>query len=1255
MAHEFQGTARFQLLGQIGAGGFGEVFRARDKERGQLVALKVLSRLEPASLYRFKQEFRLFADLRHPNLVSLFELFSGDDVWFFTMELVEGVDWLSHVRGSAGGVPPTSIVSAHAPTQIQAPTPDTLPSPDLGEAPTVSSEAPVHGLDLTRLRASLRQLSGALASLHAAGVVHRDVKPSNVLVTPAGRVVLLDLGIARGAPDGAAALTDANVVLGTPAYMAPEQAISAQVGPPADWYSLGVMLFEALTARLPFDGSAIKVLTDKQRLEAPGVLSVCPGADRELAALCEGLLRCSAERRAGEAEVSRVLGHALLPPSSSEALRASVEGGEPGLIGRAAQLEQLAAAHTAASAGSQTIVLLHGASGIGKSTLATVFLEGLDPGTMVLQGRCYQRESIAFKAFDGIIDTLGRELRALPRDEAARVTPRDAAALSKLFPVLERVPAIAEAPRKVTALVDAHLLRQRAFSALRELLSRLADARPLVLFIDDVQWGDEDSARLLVELVTPPDPPSFLLVLTCRSDEMATSPLLASLRTMTTAAEVARATKTLEVGPLPADDARALVRSWLGPERGGHVDTVLAEAAGNPYFLRELARLEASPAQDHRRRAGMGALVEQRLSSLTPQARAVLEVVCVAGRPVKRSVVARATGSSTAEATEVVQGLRQAQMVRAHGQQGEDVEAYHDRIRETVAGMLGQAQLERIHREVALALIEDGEAEPEELFAHCRGAGMKSQAAAYAQAAAQAAAQALAFDHAAGFYREALSLGGLGPAELRKLHLEHGMTLANAGRGPAAAAEFLAALPGSSPTERVGLERRAAELLLSAGEFTEGMAALTLLLKQAGTSMPRAGWPALVTLLCLQLWLAIRGFGFRQRDASAIAPDQLLRLDVYQALAGGLAFIDPVMSQLFNSRQLLLALSVGEPTRTCVGWVVEASMVATRGVARSAQANRILLRAQEIVERNPSPENEQMLAMGRGMTHFFSGQWKSSSSSFERAMELQREHGVGSLSTNNLVALQSLFCRVQLGDLKGLCQHVAAIRQRARERGNLFLSVGLAFGELSWTELVADEPERARQGTADAMAAWRHTGHPMQEFGAKLSLFFADMYQGRFDAALKRHEQARAEVRRSLLRLVQTVDVVWVVLGARSALGVARPGGEAGALLSRAERGARYLDRTGARWGEASAALLHAGVAATRRDEDRAVAQLRRAIVLSQETDMALYTAVARWRLGARLGGDEGRALVEAGRGWLVEQGVRKPEAFATMLAPGFE
>jgi eukaryotic-like serine/threonine-protein kinase len=119
MAHEFQGTARFQLLGQIGAGGFGEVFRARDKERGQLVALKVLSRLEPASLYRFKQEFRLFADLRHPNLVSLFELFSGDDVWFFTMELVEGVDWLSHVRGSAGGVPPTSIVSAHAPTQIQ--------------------------------------------------------------------------------------------------------------------------------------------------------------------------------------------------------------------------------------------------------------------------------------------------------------------------------------------------------------------------------------------------------------------------------------------------------------------------------------------------------------------------------------------------------------------------------------------------------------------------------------------------------------------------------------------------------------------------------------------------------------------------------------------------------------------------------------------------------------------------------------------------------------------------------------------------------------------------------------------------------------------------------------------------------------------------------------------------------------------------------------------------------------------------------
>src|SRR6185436_11983547 len=109
-----------------------------------------------------------------------------------------------------------------------------------------------------KLRAAIAQLAAALRTLHAHGLVHRDVKPHNVLVTPAGRVVLLDFGLVAGV-----AQSESNVV-GTPAYMAPEQGMLQEVGPAADWYGVGALLYEALTGELPFQGGPLQVLMAKQ-------------------------------------------------------------------------------------------------------------------------------------------------------------------------------------------------------------------------------------------------------------------------------------------------------------------------------------------------------------------------------------------------------------------------------------------------------------------------------------------------------------------------------------------------------------------------------------------------------------------------------------------------------------------------------------------------------------------------------------------------------------------------------------------------------------------------------------------------------------------------------------------------------------------------------------------------------------------------------------------------------------------------------
>ena len=248
---EFSGTERFQVLRCLGAGGMGVVYEAYDRERQARVALKTLRSMSADGLLRFKREFRDFLDLAHPNLISLGELFSEGRDWFFTMELVEGTSFLDWVRPSAekGKLPTFSSIGPSAKTVAEF-------TPRVRDA-----GAALPPLNLERLKKSLAQLTEGLMALHAAEKVHRDIKPSNVLVAPDGRVVLLDFGLATEATREEQ-LSSSDVV-GTVEYMAPEQAAARPVGPPADWYAVGTMLYEALTGEVPFAGPALEVLMNK--------------------------------------------------------------------------------------------------------------------------------------------------------------------------------------------------------------------------------------------------------------------------------------------------------------------------------------------------------------------------------------------------------------------------------------------------------------------------------------------------------------------------------------------------------------------------------------------------------------------------------------------------------------------------------------------------------------------------------------------------------------------------------------------------------------------------------------------------------------------------------------------------------------------------------------------------------------------------------------------------------------------------------
>ncbi len=560
------------------------------------------------------------------------------------------------------------------------------------------------------LRLLFSQLARAIGELHKRGLLHRDVKPSNILVTPEGRAVLIDFGIIAELTHGP--VMERSRTAGTVNYMAPEQ--FADAGEPSlasDWYALGVVLFQALCGRTPFIGTASAQIELKQTFDAPLVHALQPDAPDDLASLCQRLLSRAPDQRPDLEAILEVI-----QPSKRTAPREFL-GTREQLFGRDAELALLGEALARAHAGESATVLVSGSSGMGKSVLVEHFLNGLDrtEPTMVLRGRCYEQESVPYKALDSSVDALCHALLQLSESERADVIPEGADLLASVFPVLRRIPELKDAV--VGEVDETTQLQSRAFAALAEIITLLGETRTVILWIDDLHWGDADSVPMLSQLVRL-KACRLMLIASYRDDVAANSAVLASLmESLGGAQKVQELTTSLRVGAVADETLHELALSLLDPCVASEelVASIVREAKGSPYFANELARHANSHARSTVAATSLDTVIVEHAAALTKGARTLLEVLCIAGWKMPRSIAEAASGTDQRTTHELLAARLTRTTTSAQGQKL--IEPYHDRVREAVIATLGQETRRKHHRRIAYAIEEVAGAAEGHLFA----------------------------------------------------------------------------------------------------------------------------------------------------------------------------------------------------------------------------------------------------------------------------------------------------------------------------------------------------------------------------------------------------------------------------------------------------------------------------------------------------------------------------------------------------------
>ncbi|XXF76534.1 AAA family ATPase [Myxococcaceae bacterium GXIMD 01537] len=757
----------FRVQEVLGQGGMGVVYRGEHRETGEAVALKTVRAAAELSLASIRREIHALGRLSHPGVVRIVDEGVEGGLPWYAMELLRG-ETLRRALGT--------------------------PGEDAEPRDWRRSVTQVHGL------------CGPLGFLHGNGLVHRDLKPENVFLRPDGAPVLVDFGIAAsfGGARGREVLEVGGSVLGSDAYMAPEQIRGGFVDARADLYALGCILYEAIAGRPPFVARRASHLLYQHLSEAPQPPSAwVSGVPQELDSLVLALLAKRPQERPGYAEdvATALEALGLGAPEPEDAPRPNPYLYRPDFAGRGDVLPRLREALERAERRQGGRVFIGGESGVGKTRLAMELAADATFRRMaVVTGECVRlgvgrsdTHAAPLHPLRPLLLAVADRCRERGAAEADRLLGPRGRVLAAYEPTLAQLPGQAAQPEPEP--LPAPAARERVLASLRETLWAFAEAQPLLLVLDDLQWADELSLSFLQSLTTERlASRGLLLVGTYRLDEAD-----AALREVVSAPGAVG----LELGRLDAESAGEMVRGMLAlretPRR--FVDSLVRESSGNPFFIAEYLRaaidagmLLRAPSGEWRLETrgitealpplprSIAELIERRLEDLGEESFALVQLAAVLGREFDGELLTSTAGLADAAGMDAVEALRRRQVLEEAG--GGRLRFVHDKLREVSYAKLPPGRGPQLHLRAAEAMerrhADRTDAAPPSaaLGHHWSRAGVPARACVWFARAGDEARAAYANGEAISFYeaalREAASTGNASasPANAPPLSVE---------------------------------------------------------------------------------------------------------------------------------------------------------------------------------------------------------------------------------------------------------------------------------------------------------------------------------------------------------------------------------------------------------------------------------------------------------------------------------------------------